>query len=351
MTGSGPPTSTPLVSVITPCLNPGPVLQGCIESVRSQSYPSLEHIVVDGGSTDGTVDVLRRTRGIAWLSEPDDGQAQAINKGFALARGEILTWLCADDRFCADAVGRAVTALVGSDAEWVYGDCEIVERSGSHVRRSRPVLTPELFGQGNPISQPGTFFLTSAFEAVGGLLDESLDLAFDYDLWLRLTVAGAVSVHLPEVLARFTITPGSKTGRNGWAPFLREEARALAKNGAPDIAAFRLGASAALDASREHRVTRRRLRTEIRARASLVPRSYRPILNASALTEATFLELPNPLALRHLFAVAPWRIGGTRRRILFRAQRRLTTMLTGRRPAPPSYPDPPYRMRDADHAA
>jgi hypothetical protein len=339
-----------LVSVVTPCLNPGPELERCLESVRRQTYTQIEHVVVDGASTDGTLDLLRAAEGIVWVSEPDDGQAQAINKGFARAGGEIVTWLCADDELLPDAVERAVAALASSGAQWVYGDCVIVEGDEAHLRRSQPQLSPELFGYGNPISQPGTFFRAAALGAVGPL-DESLDLAFDYDLWLRFTTAGLASVYVPEPLARFAITPESKTGRHGWAPFLREEALALAKNGPPRHAAFRLGASAALDVRSTGPLSRKRLKAEIANRSALVPASCRLLLEASAFTEATFLELPTPLALRHLLIAAPWRVPETRGRITFRVRRRLRTLLTGRRPPPTFHPDPRYLVVDADRSA
>jgi hypothetical protein len=315
--------SDPLVTVVTPCLNPGADLDRCLESVRRQSYAAVEHVVVDAASTDGTVDRLRAAPGIRWVSEPDDGQAQAINKGFALAGGAIVTWLCADDELLPDAVERAVTALRKTGAGWVYGDCEILDAQGSHLRRPRRELAPDIFVLGNPIAQPGTFLTAEALAAVGPL-DESLDLAFDYDLWLRLTSAGIPSVYVPETLARFRVTPTSKTGRHGLAPFLREEGLALAKTPLRRDAALRLGVSAGLDAEAGGVVGRRRLREELRQRADLVGREHRRVLRAAALTEATFVELPRLRALRHLLGWAPWATPETRRQILARMWRRLT---------------------------
>src|SRR3954454_12381822 len=101
-------STPPLVSIVTPCLEPGERLARCLESVAAQTYPRIEHIVVDGGSTDGTVKELRK-RGVRFVSEPDDGQTQAINKGFALARGDWLGWLNADDVLTTRAVELAVS--------------------------------------------------------------------------------------------------------------------------------------------------------------------------------------------------------------------------------------------------
>jgi GT2 family glycosyltransferase len=312
----------PLVTVVTPCLDPGPALDACLASVRGQSYPAIEHVVVDAASTDGTVDRLRAAEGVRWVSEPDDGQAQALNKGFALARGELLTWLCADDELLPDAVARAVGALQASGAEWVYGDCEIADPRHPELRRPRTELSPEIFVLGNPIAQPGTFFTAAALARVGPL-DESLDLAFDYDLWLRLAAAGVQAVYVPETLARFHVSATSKTGRHGRAPFLREEAIALAKTRPGREAALRLGTSAALDAEAGGVVTRRRLAAELAARGPLVGPQDRAVLRAAGLTEATFLELPRLRGLRHLLALEPWRTPETRRVVLARTRSRL----------------------------
>src|SRR6185312_9310851 len=131
----------PLVTVVTPCLNPGPDLARCLASVRAQSHPAVEHLVVDGASTDGTVERLQGAEGVTWVSEPDGGQAEAINKGFRRARGSIVTWLCADDELRPDAVARAVTALTAAAAGWVYGDCEIRDDlHGGEIRRPRTDL-------------------------------------------------------------------------------------------------------------------------------------------------------------------------------------------------------------------
>ena len=107
MTAEAPP----LVSVVTPSLNQAAYIEEAILSVREQDYPRIEHIVVDGGSTDGTLEILRRHPHVVWSSEPDEGQADALNKGFARARGTVLGWLNADDRYLPGAVSAARTSL------------------------------------------------------------------------------------------------------------------------------------------------------------------------------------------------------------------------------------------------
>src|SRR5439155_9928846 len=159
-----------------------------IESVRAQTYPRLEHVVVDGGSTDGTLEVLRDADGVRWVSEPDRGQSHALNKGVALVRGEILGWLNADDMYEPEAVASGVAALRASGAGLVYADVTRVNDDGVNPRRirSRPQWDwwTEV-NEGCGIYSPSVFFTREAYETVGGL-DENLNLTMDYDLWLRI---------------------------------------------------------------------------------------------------------------------------------------------------------------------
>jgi len=183
MAGGGP-----LVSIVTPSLNQARWLPEAIESVRSQTYPQVEHVVVDGGSTDETVEILRAHEHLRWVSEPDRGQSHALNKGFALARGEIFGWLNADDAYPPDAVAEAVDALAAGDVALVYADVTRLNDDGVNPRRipSRPswdLWTEANLGCG--IFSPAVFFTRAAFEAVGGI-DEALELTMDYDLWLKI---------------------------------------------------------------------------------------------------------------------------------------------------------------------
>jgi glycosyltransferase involved in cell wall biosynthesis len=179
----------PLVSIVTPSLNQGRWLREAIESVQAQTYEPLEHVVVDGGSTDGTLELLREYEGrLRFVSEPDRGQSHALNKGFALARGTVFGWLNADDAYEPEAVAEGVAALQASDAGLVYADVTRVNEDRVNPRRirSRPSwnLWTEL-NEGCGIYSPSVFVTREAVEAVGGV-DESLHLTMDYDLWLRV---------------------------------------------------------------------------------------------------------------------------------------------------------------------
>jgi glycosyltransferase involved in cell wall biosynthesis len=177
-----------LVSIVTPSLNQARYVREALDSVRAQTYAPIEHIVVDGGSTDGTLDVLREYDGLCTVSEPDRGQSHALNKGFALATGDVLGWLNADDAYEPAAVAEGVEALLSSGAGLVYADVTRVDDDGVDPRRIRSRPTFDLWTElnlGCGIYSPAVFFTRQALDAVGGL-DESLHMTMDYDLWLRI---------------------------------------------------------------------------------------------------------------------------------------------------------------------
>ncbi len=158
-----PEDCAPLVTVITPCLNSSAWLPTCIESVARQTAGSIEHIVIDGGSTDDTLDVLARYPHIRWQSEPDSGQSDAINKGIALARGELVTWLNADDTLEPNAVAAVLAAWrARPDGGVFYGDCAIVEGGTTRVWAPSPWLRTADFEGRDPLPQVGTFVTREA---------------------------------------------------------------------------------------------------------------------------------------------------------------------------------------------
>lgn len=208
----------------------GDRLQRCIDSIAAQSYAAIEHIVIDGGSQDGTVEILQASPDVRWLSEQDRGQSDAINKGLRMATGDVLGWLNADDELAPGAVKRIVDAVQQTGVGLVYGDIELVEAGRSRRVRPSPTFGPEVLWKGNRISQPGTFWTRAAQDQVG-LLDEDYHLTMDFELWLRFARAGVGARYIPEVLARFEVHDGSKTGSAGGLAFAEEEARALRKHG------------------------------------------------------------------------------------------------------------------------
>ena len=175
-----------LVSIVTPSLNQARYLRDALDSVRAQTHAPIEHIVVDGGSTDQTLSILAEYDTVRWISEPDRGQAHAVNKGIALTSGTVVGWLNADDAYEPGAVEQAVAALDGIGL--VYADVTRINDDGVNPRRIRSRRSWDIWtelNEGNGVYSPAVFFTRAAFDAVGAL-DESLHLAMDYDLWLRI---------------------------------------------------------------------------------------------------------------------------------------------------------------------
>ena len=198
-----PLPETPLVSIVTPSFNQAAFLRRTIESVLSQTYRNIEYVVMDGGSTDGSVDILRSYGDrIRWLSERDRGQAHAINKGFALCRGQIRGYLNSDDTLQPDAIEKVVRFFADNPRyDMVYGDANYIDKE-DHVtgKYNTADYTFARLMQDCCVCQPAAFWRDRTAAAVGPF-DESLDIVMDYDYWLRIARSGSHIKHLPEVLA------------------------------------------------------------------------------------------------------------------------------------------------------
>jgi glycosyltransferase involved in cell wall biosynthesis len=201
----------PTISVITPTLNAGRFLARCLDSVRRQGVPGLQHIVVDGGSSDGTARIARAASGVLWLERPGSNQSQAINAGLCAARGDVLAWLNADDTYAPGALAFALARLARDDAlDGLYGDCDVVDADGRLLWTIRPgpYSFRRLLRRGNYLAQPAVFLRRRVFDSVG-YLDESLEYGMDYELWLRLR--GRRLAYAPRTLATFCWHPDSKS--------------------------------------------------------------------------------------------------------------------------------------------
>ena len=181
--------SCPLVSIVTPCWNAERFIEETVRSVLCQDYPAIEYVVMDGGSTDRTLEIVARYADrLRYISGPDGGQSAAINRGFDLTRGEIFAFLNADDIYLPGAVSSAVAAFERQpDAAVVYGDATYIDEAGRTIGRY-PVeaFTPERLARRCIVCQPAAFLRRQAFADVGRL-DERLRYALDYDLWIRLS--------------------------------------------------------------------------------------------------------------------------------------------------------------------
>jgi glycosyltransferase involved in cell wall biosynthesis len=210
-------TAQPLVSVITVVFNGAEYLRGAIDSVLAQTYPSLEYIVVDGGSTDRTIEILRTydRRIDYWLSEPDAGIYDAMNKGIRASTGTLIGILNADDRYAPYAAERAVRALSDPQVGYCYGWLRLVDSQGRDCGLVKPVPR-HLFGKRVLreilLPHPTMFVRRSVYAAFGGF-DSKLTLAGDFELIARIYAAGVVGVEIPEILAEFRLGGSSRSPR------------------------------------------------------------------------------------------------------------------------------------------
>ncbi len=216
----------PTISIVTPSFNQGAFLEESIRSVLLQSYPHIEYIIIDGGSNDGSVEIIRQYAPwlAFWTSEPDQGPADALRRGFALARGEILAYLNADDVYMPRAVETAVSVFHDDPGlALVHGDSLIINASGEtigHKHGRDGAYLSYFLRMMNPISQPSAFWRRADYEVVGGV-DSTLHHVFDYDLWSRMVLPGGQIKHVPADLSLFRIHAASKT-RQSRVPFAQE---------------------------------------------------------------------------------------------------------------------------------
>ena len=203
-----------LVSIVTPSFNQARFLEATMQSVLTQDYPNIEYIVVDGGSADESADIIRKyeSKLAWWVSEKDKGQTDAINKGFARAKGEILAWLNSDDTYEPGAIQAAVKYLSDHpEAGMVYGDANFINEEGRIIGKFNAAQTDyRLLRQGYVhIPQQTMFFRADLWKQVGPL-DPTFYFAMDYDLWTR--IARIAPLHYtPQIWANFRLHSSGKT--------------------------------------------------------------------------------------------------------------------------------------------
>jgi len=208
-------TDQPLVSIITPSFNQARYIEATIQSVLGQDYPRVEYIIVDGGSTDGTVDVIKKYENKVawWVSEKDKGQTDAINKGFARAKGDILAWINSDDTYAPGAISAAVKYLQEHpEVGMVYADCNFINEEGGVIGKFGSAQTDyRLLRQGYVhIPQQTMFFRADLWKQVGPL-DPSFYFAMDYDLWTRIAARTELKYLPGQVWANFRLHTSGKT--------------------------------------------------------------------------------------------------------------------------------------------
>jgi glycosyltransferase involved in cell wall biosynthesis len=236
-------TEWPSICIVTPSYNQGEFLEATIRSVLLQNYPNLEYIVIDGGSTDGSLDIIRKYEPwlTAWVSEADEGQFDAINRGYASVRGSIMGWLNSDDMYCPDAL-RVVGSVFADlpDVDWLTSGVHVTwdaddtwagtGHSAGYTRRRffsgrHFGLTGRAASLRPVVQQESTFWRRTLWDAVGGDLDSKLNMAGDFDLWARFWAhATLATVNVP--LGGFRRQPKQKTSD---PDAYQREARAVLK--------------------------------------------------------------------------------------------------------------------------
>lgn len=227
-----PPLSDqPLVSIVTPSYNQAAYLEKTILSVLGQDYTNIEYLVIDGGSTDGSVEIIKKyqSRLSYWVSEPDRGQSNAINKGFALAEGEILNWLNSDDILMPSAVSIAVRHLAAHpQVGMVYGDRLVIDSKGNIVGLVElPSFRKTWMKYNHRIPQETAFFRRQCWQDAGAL-DETLHGCLDYDLWVRFARRTDIH-HIPFILGAYRTHALAKSTKDTGAPqsLMRRELAAV----------------------------------------------------------------------------------------------------------------------------
>ena len=202
----------PKISVVTVSYNQGQFIEANIRSVIAQDYENIEHIVIDGGSTDDTVCILKRYPHINWVSEADGGQSEALNKGFRKVTGQIVAWVNSDDKLAPGALNKVASYFLKNPGEYaVVGNQAIIDSSGTYMRVNKPIDYDYdyLLNVATGITQNSIFFKSAVFSKIGWI-DESLHFAMDHDFFIRVATLGTIK-HIDEVLAEFRLHGESKT--------------------------------------------------------------------------------------------------------------------------------------------
>ena len=309
-----------LISIITPSFNQASFIEQTIQSVLGQDYPHIEYMIVDGASTDGSVEVIRKyaDKLAWWVSEKDAGQADAINKGFARAKGEILAWLNSDDHYLPDVISAVMKTFdQNPDAVMIYGDMLAVDEHGKtlNVLKYKQLTLRDLLCF-QIIGQPSVFFRRDALQKTG-LLDTTYHYLLDHHLWIRLAQHGRI-LHVDKIWAAARYHAGAKN-RSKAAEFGHEAFRIV------DWAKSQPGLTEAISG-----VERRARASAHRVDARYLLDGDRPASALKSWVRTLFIHPPTALARWNILASALLKImglGSVRSALLARRSSRVTKQL------------------------
>jgi glycosyltransferase involved in cell wall biosynthesis len=207
----------PKITVVTPSYNQAQYLESTILSVLNQNYSNLEYIIIDGGSTDGSVDIIKRYASelAYWVSEPDNGQSHAINKGLNLATGDWLCWQNSDDIFYPSTFLKVAEVIKKNpNVDFIIGDINLIDQSANVLRDIRYVKPSyrSLLAEGMVLTNQSAFWRRDLQDKVG-LLNQNLHYGFDYDWFLRLLAFGKCTVHVPLIMGALRLHEQTKTSK------------------------------------------------------------------------------------------------------------------------------------------
>lgn len=207
----------PRISIVTPSYNQGQFIEETIRSVLLQGYPNMEYIVIDGGSTDGSISIIKKYELFLayWISEPDRGQSHAINKGFKKSSGKFTAFLNSDDVYLPESIGLIVKLFcTNPQYDFICAQTQFIDTNSQETEGFSELFNVEInyhtMTEGCHIAQPSTFFRSVAFQKIG-FFNETLQYCFDYDFWLKAFLAGMTFASNQQVLSLFRLHDYSKT--------------------------------------------------------------------------------------------------------------------------------------------
>lgn len=226
------------ISIITPSFNQGEYIEECIQSALNQNYPFIEHIIVDGGSTDNTIDILKKYNHLIWVSEKDEGQADALNKGLKMAKGEIIGWINSDDYYLPGVFKSIANAFINHQAKWIVSDQYYLRDGELKESIINEINHKTLLHNPDQVKQQGAFYLKSFLEQAGGF-NKDFYMVMDLDLWLRLA-----KIEAPHKLQQFTscfrLHDDQKTSSKNILRQLKEIKTLMRREKAPKLWVYRI---------------------------------------------------------------------------------------------------------------